>query len=175
MDDNDAAPRLCPCDRLVSAASLIVFAAAPAFAQDDEQPDETEGMSFEQSLIHQLLTGLGAVGATSNKGINYRERSPLVLPPSNDLPTPQPRVTARAPNWPKDPDEMERAAAAAAAKQARRCTEEAARAADADRTRERPQQAPRSRRHSPAGRAWAIRAACRRPNSATRAGCSAAS
>jgi hypothetical protein len=56
------------------------------------------------------------VGATSNKGITYRERSPLVLPPSNALPTPQPNVTARAPNWPRDPDELERAAAVAAAR-----------------------------------------------------------
>lgn len=105
-------------------ASLLAFSAAPAFAQDDPQQDETEGMSFEQSLIHQLLTGLGAVGANSNKGINYRERSPLVLPPSNALPTPQTGTTARAPNWPRDPDEMERAARAAAAKAPRESPEE---------------------------------------------------
>lgn len=108
-------------------ASLLVFAAAPAFAQDDPQPDETEGMSFEQSLIHQLLTGLGAVGPNSNKGINYRERSPLVLPSSNELPTPQSGVTARAPNWPRDPDELDRAARAAAAKGPRQSPEEAMR------------------------------------------------
>lgn len=105
-------------------ASLLAFSVAPAVAQDGDQPDETADMTFEQSLVHQLLTGLGAVGATSNKGITYRERSPLVLPPSNALPTPQTGTTARAPNWPRDPDEMERAARAAAAKGPRQSPEE---------------------------------------------------
>lgn len=105
-------------------ASLVLFSVAPAFAQEEE--DDTSDMSFEQSIIHQLMTGIGAVNGRNSKGINYRERSPLVLPPSADLPTPQ-AGAARAPNWPKDPDEMERAAAAAAAKAPRQSYEDARR------------------------------------------------
>ncbi len=36
--------------------------------------------------------------------IDYRERSPLVVPPSRELPPPQASGTARNPNWPADAD-----------------------------------------------------------------------
>ena len=52
-----------------------------------------------------------------NRGIDYRERSPLVVPPTLDLPPP---AAAAAPaeisNWPKDPDERQRKAIIAAKK-----------------------------------------------------------
>jgi len=34
----------------------------------------------------------------------YRERSPLVIPPRSDLPPPAAAAEAPVPNWPKDPD-----------------------------------------------------------------------
>ena len=51
-----------------------------------------------------------------NRGIEYRERSPLVVPPKLDLPPPASAAAAKAPNWPKDPDEARRKAAIAARK-----------------------------------------------------------
>jgi hypothetical protein len=36
--------------------------------------------------------------------IDYRERSPLVVPPTRALPPPQPSGTVRNPNWPADAD-----------------------------------------------------------------------
>lgn len=98
----------------VAFSSLVLSSAA--FAQEEED-DGTSEMSFEQKLIHQLMTGLGATDRT-NKGIKYRERSPLVLPPQMTLPPPQPASRNAAPaNWPKDPEETERRALAAAPRQ----------------------------------------------------------
>src|SRR5205085_2736597 len=46
--------------------------------------------------------GLGVdVGQGSN--IEYRERSPLVIPPSRDLPPPEATGSINNPAWPKDP------------------------------------------------------------------------
>ena len=46
-------------------------------------------------------------------GIEYRERAPLVVPPSRDLPPPQdPGSVADNPAWPKDPDVQQRKSAA---------------------------------------------------------------
>jgi hypothetical protein len=47
-----------------------------------------------------------------NQGIDYRERSPLVVPPRIDLPPPDASARVQAPNWPKDPDVAARKAAA---------------------------------------------------------------
>jgi hypothetical protein len=44
-------------------------------------------------------------------GINYSERSPLVVPPTRDLPPPQSSNGPPAPNWPVDPEIRARAAA----------------------------------------------------------------
>jgi hypothetical protein len=49
-----------------------------------------------------------------NQGIDYRERSPLVVPPRIDLPPPDASAKVQSPNWPKDPDVAARKAAAAA-------------------------------------------------------------
>jgi hypothetical protein len=66
-----------------------------ARAADDEDvaPDTKMFQNFLRSF------GLRKEG----DGIEYRERSPLVLPPSNNLPAPE--TTAPTPSsWPKDPD-----------------------------------------------------------------------
>jgi hypothetical protein len=50
-------------------------------------------------------------------GIEYRERAPLVVPPSRNLPPPQSSASVeRNPNWPKDPDIRRRKEATAAEK-----------------------------------------------------------
>jgi hypothetical protein len=51
-----------------------------------------------------------------NAGIEYRERSPLVVPPRIDLPPPDSAAAAPVANWPRDPDVQRRKAAIAANK-----------------------------------------------------------
>ena len=73
-----------------------------------------------------------------NQGIEYRERSPLVVPPKLDLPPPAGTTAeVKAPNWPKDPDDARRKAAIAARKKANKDPREAAPASDAERTQRR--------------------------------------
>jgi hypothetical protein len=90
----------------------LVMAAGPVRAGDDEEEDDR---TFEEKIIHNIMTGLGGTNMET-KGIEYRERSPLVVPPKIDLPPPAASTEAKAPNWPKDPDEARRKAAIAARK-----------------------------------------------------------
>jgi len=87
---------------LSSALVTLALFAAPASAQ-------------EANLTEQLLTGLGLV-APSAPDIDYRERAPLVVPPSAEM-LPPPRDgtgIAANPAWPKDYDEQQRKKEAAA-------------------------------------------------------------
>ena len=90
----------------------LVMAAGPVRAGDDEEEDDR---TFEEKIIGNIMSGLGATNM-ENKGIDYRERSPLVVPPKLDLPPPAASSEVKAPNWPKDPDEARRKAAIAARK-----------------------------------------------------------
>jgi hypothetical protein len=84
---------------LLGAATLLcALSAAPAIAADDEEE------TFEERAIKYLLGGLG-VDVGGRPDIDYRERSPLVLPNSMDLPPPDSGMGAAAnPAWPQDPD-----------------------------------------------------------------------
>jgi hypothetical protein len=83
---------------------LMVSATTARAQDDDEQPEE----SFEQGLIHNIMRGIGGK-SIEDSSINYRERSPLVIPSNvNALPPPEAKHTPLAPNWPKDPDEIAR-------------------------------------------------------------------
>jgi hypothetical protein len=86
----------------------LVMTVSAARAQEDEDDDKT----FEEKIIEGVMHGIGATNM-ENQGINYRERSPLVVPPRIDLPPPAGTVEAKTPNWPKDPDEARRKAAIA--------------------------------------------------------------
>jgi len=81
----------------------LVMSAGPVRAGDDDDDDD---MTFEEKLIDNLMSGIGAK-SMEKKGIEYRERSPLVVPPNLDLPPPSSEAK-NAPNWPKDPDERRR-------------------------------------------------------------------
>ncbi len=90
----------------------LVMAAGPVRAGDDDEDDKT----FEEKIIEGIMAGIGGTNM-ENRGIDYRERSPLVVPPKIDLPPPAgTSAEVKAPNWPKDPDEQRRKAAAAARK-----------------------------------------------------------
>jgi hypothetical protein len=75
---------------------------AAAFAQQAQDDDED---TLEQKIIKNILGGMGA--DIGRAGIDYRERSPLVIPPSLDLPPPQATGTAsQNPAWPRDPERV---------------------------------------------------------------------
>ena len=102
----------------LSAAALgigLVMSAGPVRAGDDG--DDDDDMTFEEKLIDNLMSGLGGK-SMEKKGIEYRERSPLVVPPNLDLRPPASADAKDAPNWPKDPDEKRRQQAIAQRKKA---------------------------------------------------------
>ena len=100
----------------------LVVTAGAARAQDDED-DKT----FEEKIIEGIMAGIGGTNM-ENRGIEYRERSPLVVPPKLDLPPPEAvKSEINAPNWPKDPDEQRRKAAIAARKKENKDPREASR------------------------------------------------
>jgi hypothetical protein len=91
---------------------LVMAAGAARAADDDDEDDKT----FEEKIIEGIMAGIGGTNM-ENRGIEYRERSPLVVPPKLNLPPPgSVAAEAPAPNWPKDPDAQRRKAAAAARK-----------------------------------------------------------
>jgi len=86
---------------LIAAASALLAFGNVAYAQQAADDDED---TFEQRVIKGILGGLGVnVGGS---GIEYRERSPLVIPPSMDLPPPNAGGAAAAGNaaWPREPE-----------------------------------------------------------------------
>src|SRR6266705_1343982 len=101
----------------------VVMTAGAVRAEDDEEDEKT----FEEKIIEGIMAGIGGTNM-ENRGIDYRERSPLVVPPKLDLPPPaSSSADVKAPNWPKDPDEARRKAAIAARKKENKDPREAAR------------------------------------------------
>jgi hypothetical protein len=86
--------------------TTFMAAAIPANAEEDD--------GFDIQIIRRVLS---AVGLRDDKPpIDYRERSPLVVPPSTSLPPPISGNVA-APNWPVDPEIKEQRIRNAASKQ----------------------------------------------------------
>jgi hypothetical protein len=100
----------------------LVMMTGAARAGDDDEDDKT----FEEKIIDNIMTGIGATNM-ENRGITYRERSPLVVPPKLDLPPPASAAAVQAPNWPKDPDLQQRKAAAEARKKSNKDPQQSAR------------------------------------------------
>lgn len=101
----------------------LVMATGAARAEDDDEDDKT----FEEKIIDGIMSGIGATNM-ENRGIEYRERSPLVVPPKLNLPPPASAAAeVNAPNWPKDPDIQRRKAAIAARKKENKDPQQAAR------------------------------------------------
>jgi hypothetical protein len=77
------------------ALALALGCAGPAAAQ-------VEG----PTPLQRMLGNLGILEIPSDDPIEYRERAPLVVPPSSDLPLPRAPDDVRAahPDWPADPD-----------------------------------------------------------------------
>lgn len=75
-------------------AAFIVCASGAARAGDDD-------VSASSSIYDRLLEVIGVGGGPD---IQYGERSPLVVPPTKDLPPPQANAPPAVANWPQDPD-----------------------------------------------------------------------
>ena len=81
---------------LALVAAALAFP-APARAADEEVPLDTR-------ILRGVLESLG-LKKDDGPGIDYQERSPLVIPPSRDLPPPESAgAAAKNPAWPNDPD-----------------------------------------------------------------------
>jgi hypothetical protein len=99
--------------RAAALAGLLALAlvAGPgrAWAQDDEQEP------LDTRLFRSFMKEMGF--KRGDEGIDYRERAPLVVPPTRNLPPPQTEGPAASnPAWPKDPDVARRKQASAAEK-----------------------------------------------------------
>jgi hypothetical protein len=91
---------------MLGALVVIVGIAGNAFAADDDG----EGF-YDQRLLRSFLRGVGLSNGREGK-IEYKERPPLVVPPTRNLPPPETTgsVAQRDPAWPVDPDEAKRKA-----------------------------------------------------------------
>ena len=78
-------------------AALLIGLASSFAAQ--AAGDDTEDEPFEAKIMKGLL-------GNDKPVIDYRERSPLVIPPSASLPAPENTSVAPSPAWPKDPDAL---------------------------------------------------------------------
>ncbi len=95
----------------IGLAATVLTATSAARAGDDEDGP---------SVLGKILQGIGLKDANATyDGIDYNERSPLVVPPTRDLPPPQSANMAPAPNWPKDQDIERREKAKTADKKVR--------------------------------------------------------
>jgi hypothetical protein len=103
--------------RRTAAAAAIALALAMAWGGGNAFAQDEEDVPLDTKLFRQLMKDLGL--QRDGEGIDYRERAPLVVPPSRNLPPPQSgsstSLTAN-PAWPKDPDVQQRKAEAAARK-----------------------------------------------------------
>jgi hypothetical protein len=89
-------------------AVLAVAAPGTVRAQDDGTVENENSIwNLERRLWNGIVRGLGLRSA-DDPVIEYRERSPLVIPPSRDLPPPQTKSAAKNPAWPNDPDQARR-------------------------------------------------------------------
>jgi hypothetical protein len=86
---------------------LVIAGGTAVFAGDDDDEDLPD-----TKFIKGLLRGIGLRNG-QEAGIEYKERPPLVVPPSRDLPPPVAAgsLTVNNPAWPADADEKKRAAA----------------------------------------------------------------
>jgi hypothetical protein len=89
-------------------AGLVLGTNSAARAGDDDDGP---------SIMGKVMETFGLRDPNSSyAGIDYNERSPLVVPPTRDLPPPEASTAPPVPNWPKDQDMIRRAKAKAAEK-----------------------------------------------------------
>lgn len=83
----------------LAGAALIGFSVTPARALDDGS------QNIFETVRGLLGAGIGfGLGGEEKPRIDYRERAPLVLPPTTQLPPPAAPVSQRNTAWPRDYD-----------------------------------------------------------------------
>src|SRR5215510_1128058 len=94
--------RLRPAAAAVALALALAWSAGSARAED---ADDDENVPLDSKIFRQFMKDLG-LRREGDAMIDYRERAPLVVPPSRDLPPPrdEAEVAAKTTAWPKDPD-----------------------------------------------------------------------
>ena len=81
--------------RAAAFAALVVCANAGVVRAGDD----------DESILSRIERTIGLKNPnTMQYGINYSERSPLVVPPTRDLPPPRAAAPPPVADWPKDPD-----------------------------------------------------------------------
>ena len=92
--------------RRAAAAAAVAFAVALAWSAGSARAeDNEEEVPLDTKLFRQFMKDLG-LRRVGDGMIVYRERAPLVVPPTRELPPPRDEadVVAKTPAWPKDPD-----------------------------------------------------------------------
>jgi hypothetical protein len=97
---------------LIGAIGLAVLASGSVAQAQDDDSNSSSIWNFDRQVFRGIARGLG-LQSGADPTIDYRERSPLVVPPSRDLPPPESGSTDKIPAWPVDPDVTRRSAAAA--------------------------------------------------------------
>lgn len=87
----------------IAAAGLLGLSLAAGAGSVASANDQDDDEAFDTKIIRQFLHGLGL--RRGENGIDYRERSPLVVPPQLNLPSPETgSITEKTAAWPVDPD-----------------------------------------------------------------------
>jgi hypothetical protein len=88
-------------------AGAVAVALAISVGADMAWADDEEDVPLDTKLFRQLMKDLGLL--RDGESIEYRERAPLVVPPSRNLPPPQSgTAVTNNPAWPNDPDVQQR-------------------------------------------------------------------
>jgi hypothetical protein len=99
--------------RAVSAGALglaILTAGVQVGAAAEDEDNSPSIWNLDTRLWNGIMSAMG-MKANTEVGIDYRERSPLVVPPQPDLPPPQ-AAPAKTAAWPVDPESKRRIEAA---------------------------------------------------------------
>jgi len=94
-----------------AACALLVLAGAQGSARAEDD-NEDSIWNLDTKIYRGFMQSLGLRSGT-DEAIDYRERSPLVVPPGRDLPPPEATPAQPAAAWPIDPDQKRRKAAVA--------------------------------------------------------------
>src|SRR5262245_8678103 len=116
MPDRD---QRAPLRALAAVAGTLALALSLAGSASAQNAADEEDVPLDTKIFRQIMKDLGM--KRGDEGIEYRERAPLVVPPSRELRPPQAEGTAVTANpaWPKDPDMASRRKQATAAERAK--------------------------------------------------------